>query len=36
MLIDRCNRLVVLIDWAWAHWKHERYARIIFGDRDRP
>ncbi|MGE4073177.1 MAG: NAD(P)/FAD-dependent oxidoreductase [Lysobacterales bacterium] len=35
-LIGFRNRLVVLIDWAWAYWTHERYARIIFGDRDRP
>ncbi len=35
-LIGFRNRLVVLIDWAWAYWTHERYARIIFGDHDRP
>jgi NADH:ubiquinone reductase (H+-translocating) len=35
-LIGFRNRLVVLIDWAWAYWTHERYARIIFGDRDAP
>ena len=27
------NRLVVMIDWAWAYWTFQRYARIIFGDR---
>jgi NADH:ubiquinone reductase (H+-translocating) len=32
-LIGFRNRLVVLIDWAWAYWTHERYARIIFGTR---
>ena len=34
-LIGFRNRLVVLIDWAWAYWTHERSARIIFGDRDK-
>jgi NADH dehydrogenase len=28
-LIGFRNRLVVLIDWAWAYWTHQRYARII-------
>lgn len=28
-LIGFRNRLVVLIDWAWAYWTHERYARIF-------
>ncbi len=28
-LIGFRNRIVVLIDWAWAYWTHERYARII-------
>lgn len=35
-LIGFRNRLVVLIDWAWAYWTHERYARIIFGQREKP
>ena len=34
-LIGFRNRLVVLIDWAWAYWTHERYARIIFRQRPR-
>jgi NADH dehydrogenase len=28
-LIGFRNRLVVMIDWAWAYWTHQRYARII-------
>ena len=28
-LINFRNRLVVLIDWAWAYWTFERYARIV-------
>ena len=28
-LINFRNRLVVLIDWAWAYWTYNRYARII-------
>jgi len=28
-LIGFRNRLVVLIDWAWGYWTHQRYARII-------
>ncbi|MBL8246628.1 MAG: NAD(P)/FAD-dependent oxidoreductase [Rhodanobacteraceae bacterium] len=28
-LIGFRNRLVVLIDWAWAYWTHQRYARIM-------
>jgi NADH:ubiquinone reductase (H+-translocating) len=30
-LIGFRNRLVVLIDWAWAYWTFERYARIVVG-----
>lgn len=29
-LIDFRNRLVVMIDWAWAYWTFQRYARIVF------
>jgi len=32
-LIGFRNRLIVLIDWAWAYFTHERYARIITTDR---
>ena len=32
-LIGFRNRLVVMIDWAWAYWTFQRYARIIFGGR---
>jgi len=28
-LINFRNRLVVMIDWAWAYWTYQRYARII-------
>ena len=28
-LINFRNRLVVMIDWAWAYWTYERGARII-------
>ena len=28
-LIGFRNRIVVLIDWAWAYWTYERSARII-------
>jgi NADH dehydrogenase len=30
-LIGFRNRLVVLIDWAWAYWTFQRTARIIVG-----
>ncbi len=32
-LIGFRNRLVVLIDWAWAYWTFERNARIVIGGR---
>ena len=32
-LIGFRNRLVVLIDWAWAYWTSRRYARVML---DRP
>ena len=28
-LINFRNRLVVMLDWAWAYWTFERYARIV-------
>ena len=28
-LINFRNRLVVMLDWAWAYWTYQRYARII-------
>ena len=28
-LIGFRNRIVVLIDWAWAYWTFQRYARIV-------
>ncbi len=30
-LIGFRNRLVVLIDWAWAYWSFQRYARVVAG-----
>jgi len=30
-LIGFRNRVIVLIDWAWAYFTYQRYARIIFG-----
>ncbi len=30
-LIGFRNRLVVLLDWAWAYWTFERSARIVIG-----
>jgi NADH dehydrogenase len=32
-LIGFRNRIVVLIDWAWAYWTFERNARIVVGSR---
>ena len=35
-LINFRNRIVVMIDWAWAYWTYQRHARIIMrGVRDR-
>lgn len=28
-LIGFRNRLIVLLDWAWAYWTHERNARVV-------
>jgi NADH dehydrogenase len=28
-LIGFRNRLVVLIDWAWAYWTYDRHARVV-------
>lgn len=30
-LIGFRNRLVVLLDWAWAYWTFARYARVVTG-----
>jgi NADH:quinone reductase (non-electrogenic) len=32
-LIGFRNRVVVLLDWAWAYWTLQRYARIVIGKR---
>jgi NADH dehydrogenase len=34
-LIGFRNRLIVLIEWAWAYWTLQRYARIVFGPDER-
>ncbi|MDR7135565.1 NADH dehydrogenase [Lysobacter niastensis] len=34
-LIGFRNRLLVLINWAWAYWSYQRHARIILGQ-DKP
>jgi len=31
-LIGFRNRLLVLINWAWAYWSYQRHARIILGE----
>ena len=31
-LIGFRNRLVVLLNWAWAYWSYQCAARIILGD----
>ncbi|XQA70113.1 NAD(P)/FAD-dependent oxidoreductase [Xanthomonas sacchari] len=31
-LIGFRNRVVVLLNWAWAYWSYQRAARIILGD----
>jgi NADH dehydrogenase len=31
-LIGFRNRLIVLINWAWAYWSYQRHARIILGE----
>jgi NADH dehydrogenase len=28
-LINFRNRLIVMIDWAWAYFTYQRYARIV-------
>jgi NADH dehydrogenase len=35
-LIGFRNRIVVMIDWAWAYWTFERNARIVMQARERP
>ena len=35
-LIGFRNRLVVMLNWAWAYWSYQRHARIIFGKPDTP
>jgi NADH dehydrogenase len=33
-LIGFRNRLVVLMNWAWAYWTYQRHARVVFGASD--
>ncbi|MBT9502485.1 MAG: NAD(P)/FAD-dependent oxidoreductase [Burkholderiaceae bacterium] len=35
-LIGFRNRLIVLIDWAWAYWTFERNARVVPQAQDHP
>ena len=35
-LIGFRNRLIVLINWAWAYWSYQRHARIILGQDPAP
>ncbi|MNW04319.1 hypothetical protein D3C71_2003930 [compost metagenome] len=30
-LIGFRNRMVVLMDWAWAYWSFARHARVVTG-----
>jgi hypothetical protein len=30
-LIGFCNRLIVMIDWAWAYFSFQRYAQVMIG-----
>jgi NADH:ubiquinone reductase (H+-translocating) len=33
-LIGFRNRLIVLMNWAWAYWTYQRHARVVFGSSD--
>jgi NADH dehydrogenase len=35
-LIGFRNRFVVLVDWAWAYWTHDRNARVVTTQRGQP
>ncbi|WP_130617485.1 NAD(P)/FAD-dependent oxidoreductase [Dyella amyloliquefaciens] len=35
-LIGFRNRLVVMLDWAWAYWTYQRHARIVTGTDETP
>jgi NADH dehydrogenase len=35
-LIGFRNRFVVLLDWAWAYWTHDRNARVVTSQRGQP
>ena len=35
-LIGFRNRLIVMINWAWAYWSYQRHARIILGTPAKP
>jgi NADH:ubiquinone reductase (H+-translocating) len=34
-LIGFRNRLIVLMEWGWAYFTHQRYARLIFGSKSK-
>jgi NADH:ubiquinone reductase (H+-translocating) len=34
-LIGFRNRLLVLINWAWAYFSYERHARVIYGQKEK-
>jgi NADH:ubiquinone reductase (H+-translocating) len=34
-LIGFRNRIIVLVNWAWAYWSYQRHARIILGEDDK-
>jgi NADH dehydrogenase len=33
-LIGFRNRVIVLVEWAWAYWSYQRHARIVLGPAD--
>jgi NADH:ubiquinone reductase (H+-translocating) len=35
-LIGFRNRIMVLVQWAWSYFTHERGARLITGDTNLP
>jgi NADH:quinone reductase (non-electrogenic) len=35
-LINFRNRLIVMIDWGWAYFTYQRYARIVIDRRETP
>jgi NADH dehydrogenase len=35
-LIGFRNRLIVLMNWAWAYFTYQRHARVVFGSQSAP